>query len=189
MKFLLPHAPLAGPAAEDLAKRDFLAYLIKFSSHTRLQAFLSIADHLTDAEYWPAVEETWTSVEWIAGHEDLWRRFLFESRPRKGAWRMMNPRERKMLRAFAREFTIYRGQWDLDHDLGFSWTTSRAVATKFAKVYHKRFVGAKRDPDWCPGVVCGRALKRDVLAFLNGRSEREIIIRPELVRVTSNRAV
>jgi hypothetical protein len=70
--------------------------------------------------------------------------------------------------------TIYRGQ-DADAPLGIAWTTSKRIAMKFAR-------GAATRQSNRNGVVIRRTVKREnVLAYLTGRGEFEIIVDPERV--------
>jgi hypothetical protein len=72
---------------------------------------------------------------------------------------------------------VYRGQ-DADAPLGIAWTTSKCVAKKFARGAATRL--SNRD-----GVVIHGTVKReDVLAYLTGRNEFEIIVDPARVTVT-----
>jgi hypothetical protein len=72
---------------------------------------------------------------------------------------------------------VYRGQ-DADAPLGIAWTTSKCVAKKFAR-------GAATRQSNRDGVVIHGTVKReDVLAYLTGRNEFEIIVDPARVTVT-----
>lgn len=67
---------------------------------------------------------------------------------------------------------IYRGQMNDDGKYGISWTLDYRVALKFAK-------GAwYRCP--MPGIVyVSQVRRKNVLAYLNGRNEQEVIIDPK----------
>lgn len=68
---------------------------------------------------------------------------------------------------------LYRGQ--LPGEAGLAWSTDRRVAVKFAKT------GGGRSARSGGVVLEGRADPRDVLAFLTGRGESEVVILPENV--------
>lgn len=74
--------------------------------------------------------------------------------------------------------TIYRGQDDPKDKIGFAWTLDYHVAAKFAKGAWAR----------CPRhgvVITGLCKREDVLAYITGRGEQEIIIDPKLVQIVS----
>jgi hypothetical protein len=71
---------------------------------------------------------------------------------------------------------VYRGQ-DADAPLGIAWTTSKCVAKKFTR-------GAATRQGNRDGVVIQGTVKReDILAYLTGRNEFEIIVDPTRVTV------
>jgi hypothetical protein len=68
-------------------------------------------------------------------------------------------------------FPIYRGQ--LGDELGISWSLDKEVAKKFSKTGGGRTLvkGGK--------IISAFCYKQDILAYLTGRSEEEIIIDPK----------
>lgn len=72
-------------------------------------------------------------------------------------------------------FVVYRGQPSSDDPLGISWTTDLTVARKFANGAGLR--------TQISGVIIKRQVKMsNVLAFLTGRGESEIITNPVALR-------
>jgi len=89
--------------------------------------------------------------------------------------------------------TVYRGQemvddnviigWGEDHlPLGIAWSTSEAVAQKFANGAGVRASLSK------PIVYKARVLVQDVFAYLTGRNEHEVILNPEFLRSIDDEA-
>jgi hypothetical protein len=80
-------------------------------------------------------------------------------------------------RAVQSSIDIYRGQ-DADAPLGIAWSTSESIARKFARG------AATRQANRGGVVLHGTVAYEDVLAYLTGRGEFEIIVDPARVTVT-----
>ena len=72
--------------------------------------------------------------------------------------------------------SIYRGQMKADGPLGISWSTSYEVAGKFAR-------GAGLRVRASGVVINGRVKVSNVLGYLTGRGENEIVVNPKDVEV------
>lgn len=72
--------------------------------------------------------------------------------------------------------TIYRGQDDPNETIGFAWTLDLYIAEKFAK-------GAWARVPRHGVVITARCEYKDVLAYITGRGEQEIIIDPKLIEI------
>jgi hypothetical protein len=73
--------------------------------------------------------------------------------------------------------TVYRGFSVDTRDQGLSWTTDKIRAKFFAK----RFAGfGDREK---AQLAIGRVMKTDVIGYLNGRSESEVVVLPENVDI------
>lgn len=180
---LLPIDPALVPlASRELDNRDFGGYLSKFSSEKRLTGFMAIHKFLTDAEYWPLLSGVWQSVETIHHDKRHWKRFLTSKRACREL--IMTEAARAQLARMPNELKIYRGFTHKGGQAGFSWTLKRKTAEFFTAygndsrraMYGFQGGGLRK-------VVCGKCRKRDVIAFINGRKENEIVIDPENVIV------
>lgn len=137
----------------------------------RFEALTEIADEMTDAEFWALVSEVWQDSENIRQHQEEWDDLLRTARP--GCEAMMNGEEREAFDALPDRITVWQGHTD-ERDDGWSWTTRRETAEWFAR----RFADLE---DGIPIVTEAVVNKADVLAYLLGRSEFEILIDPEHV--------
>jgi hypothetical protein len=73
--------------------------------------------------------------------------------------------------------TIYRGQLTFEEPMGVSWSLSKDIATKFS---HGASIRAYVEN----GVLLEALVdKRDIIAYITGRGEEEIIINPTNVRL------
>lgn len=71
--------------------------------------------------------------------------------------------------------TVYRGQLPNDTKMGIAWSTNRLVALKFA-------LGAGVRVPVDNGVILSGKVKRsDILAYITGRNEFEVIVDPQKV--------
>jgi len=160
-------------AAEDALQAErWDQYLLWIGRPYRFYALLAILDPLGDAEYWRLLRTVWDDAE------DLfrWRRViptLLES-ARSNCELLMNERERAYLATLPDIVTIYRG-YDRGHRSGWSWTLSEACAEWFAK----RFSVLEGR---VPRVAVGTVAKGDIIAYLAGRQESEIVVNPVRVR-------
>lgn len=73
------------------------------------------------------------------------------------------------------EIEVYRGQ-DIEYELGWSWTTNKAVAKKFAK--RNACFDAPQ-----PIILTGLVKKANIVAFFDQREEDEILVAPDGMRV------
>lgn len=169
-----PSPPLDAHADEALAERDYARYLGLFGSHERVFPFLSIHTRLTDDEYWRALGSVWINSEWSHEFRPLWDWLFLSNRNRAGSVAMMDAAERERWDELPNEFRVYRGQQRRRDPIGYSWTLSHERAVWFANVGRPRFTDA-----WLRGpglVLSGLVCKSDALAYLNGRTEEEILI-------------
>jgi hypothetical protein len=75
------------------------------------------------------------------------------------------------------ELTIYRGQLSLDEPKGIAWSLSKEIAQKFAH-------GASYRTYVTTGVLLeAKVSKQDIIAYITGRGEEEIIVNPLNVRL------
>lgn len=161
---------------------------------TPLQAFKSIWFHLEKHElaptlyecgsklpvksYWKYVGEAWTRSESHYRQMDIWQA-LIEGAPRgcihATAYRrnMMGAQERSFLSTlqYGGDQLIYRG----GSREGWSWTLDRGKAIWFAKRWQL--------PDQKHGTLWSGVFNpKQAIAYMAGRGEGEIIIRPEYIK-------
>lgn len=79
--------------------------------------------------------------------------------------------EFQKLRARGSYIRVYRGCWEANRE-GWSWTTYKSIAEKFAK---------RHAPDGFPIVMSGKVRLENVVAYFNGREEKEIVVQPHHV--------
>lgn len=133
----------------------------------RLQAFETVVDHLDDKEYWEILSNIWIDSENIWQNFASWQRRLSSSR----AGSLMDEQEKEFFDKLPKRFTIYRGYTKGKNRDGLSYTLEPERAGWFARRY---------DRNSGKTAVRKRVVnKEDVLAYIAGRNEKEIIIRPD----------
>jgi len=105
----------------------------------------------------------------------LWRGLLQRHPEHRAA--MMSDAEQGKLASLPEQVEVWRGVSDAEYAEGFSWTLSRRQAHWFAKRF--AFEGTS------PRLLRGSIARTDVIAFLDGRSEQEIVAFPESVEILS----
>jgi hypothetical protein len=104
---------------------------------------------------------------------------------------MMSAAEGRALARLPDDTTVYRGAGNESQVRGFSWMLDRARAEWFAR----RFVGEYSaealsrlsridlNHESRPVVASGQIAKQEVIAYMDGRAEREIVALPESVTI------
>jgi hypothetical protein len=139
---------------------------------------------MTDAEYWEILSDLYSSAEFFTPDFEVWENLLFSTRPISGAVKMMRPVDRRALANLPPRFTVYRGQQSAEHGPGFSWTIDRARAHWFAHTRGAERMALLAAGTWSKGagvVLRGVVSKTDVLCYLSGRGEDEIIVHPSRI--------
>lgn len=179
--FEIPYSPMvAGRAnkmlaakkaaiAEEEAKGNWEGTLWLYERPYRIGVFYGFRDELSDSEYWRILSELWSDTEnmWQNGY--TWKLLMDSDRPGR-AENFMDDDERAALAELPDELTIYRGT---SHGLppGMSWTLDRDRAEWFARRYQREGYG--------PEMMVGHVSKKDVIGYLTGRSEDEIVANHE----------
>ena len=142
----------------------------------RLDAFRDICWRLDGEDYWELLGRVWTDTENAWQDYDGWREVLCADA--EGRAMMSTPDERSALLlppeqgGLAPRTRIYRGY---HHDTGldgFSWTLDKARARWFA--------ARLRSSDDPPArIASGWVARHNVIAYLNGRDEQELVVLPE----------
>jgi hypothetical protein len=162
-----------------LCKDDWETYVFLHERPYRLDAFMKIRHDITRSQnYWTLLGHIWQDSENIWQHLDDWR-LLFEEPERGYMEFFMDDDDRKAFSlppqkgGMPATFPIYRGfNYDGGED-GFSWTIDRARAEWFARRFS--------DSDHQPLVAAGTVGRKDVIGYLTGRGEQEIVVLPENV--------
>lgn len=157
-------------------EKDWHQFIFAHERYDRLNALAEVMliASVVSVDIWPLITSVWMDQESpdIATWTRIW----------SGGWRArhraMTEAERAALKAMGSKITVYRGYNDPDREHGLSWTTDREqaiwFAQRFADVYGRK-----------PILMEGNVKRKDVIAYLTGRSERELIIAPGNVNITS----
>lgn len=162
----------------DLANKSYKSkkkYIRKYTEEKDINAFMNVIErpyrvpmvmsvlrswwNPTKQEYWDVISWIWQDTECVYENLDTWIELmtLEFSEPQL----MMNDKEKEVYDNLPEIVRVYRGGVD---DKGLSWSLSREKAEWFAN----RF-------DYGYEVFEKEIKKSDILAYLNGRQEQEII--------------
>lgn len=154
-----------------MASRDYKRAMMLHERPYRLGAIEMMLNHelrRNSPIFWEMVGAAWTDSENIYENKAIWED-IWASDPEHRE-HVMTEEDRIAFGKLRKRFRIYRG-WNLyGRREGMSWTTSRPKAIWFAH----RF--AVEGSDYPGSVATGVIEKKDVLAFFNGRGEREIVV-------------
>jgi hypothetical protein len=145
-----------------LEKKNYKQFVWLFERPYRVEAFIKIADKLSDTDYWRLLSDIWIDTENQYAYLKEWKKLLSSKRPNRHY--MMEEEEDNILRSLADEVTVYRGcQKGLNED-GLSWSLDKSKAKFFANRFGKK------------GIILERKIpKSDIVAVLLGRGESEVI--------------
>jgi hypothetical protein len=145
-----------------LANNKYSSYIFLHERPYRLDAFTLIQSKLSDTQYWSLLSEIWTDTENQWQGLNKWKQLLSSNRPSRHY--LMNEEEFNLLQSLPDEVTIYRGCQAGINENGLSWTLNKKKAEFFAKRFSKE------------GIILERKIpKSNIIAFLNGRGESEVI--------------
>jgi hypothetical protein len=160
-------------------KENWDSYVWLHERAYRLDAFLDIKDSIAKApDYWMLLGSIWLDSENIWQNLDEWR-LLFEEPERGSMEYFMDENDREVFRipenkgGMLPTFPIYRGFSVDGGEDGFSWTIDRARAKWFARRWCSE--------DHTPMVAAGTVGRKDVIGYMTGRDEQEIVVLPENV--------
>jgi hypothetical protein len=145
-------------------------YVFMYERPYRLHGFLQIMHHLDDKNYWELLGSIWSDSENIWQNFKVWLKLLADDRP--GKEHFMDAEEREALAKLPDVLVVHRGYVKGKNKNGLSYTLSKEKAEWFAK----RFSNGN------PAVCTRRVKKTDVLAYLTGRGEDEIVLKPEALK-------
>jgi len=113
----------------------------------------------TKEDYWKLISWLWQDTESVYENLDTWIELLTQMFDDPQL--MMNDKEKKVYNNLPETVTIYRGGID---DKGLSWSLSKETAEWFANRFDKGYQVFTKDIS-----------KSQILAYLDGRNEKEII--------------
>jgi len=145
-----------------LANNKYSSYIFLHERPYRLDAFTLIQSKLSDTQYWSLLSDIWTDTENQWQGLNKWKQLLSSNRPSRHY--LMNEEEFNLLQSLSDEVTIYRGCQAGINENGLSWTLNKKKAEFFANRFGKE------------GIILERKIpKSNIIAFLNGRGESEVI--------------
>ncbi|HEY1603668.1 MAG TPA: hypothetical protein VGG64_28965 [Pirellulales bacterium] len=152
-----------------IADGNWEAYVFMHPRTDRLRAFLDLPmEDAPDEDFWRLLGKIWIDSEFLWQEMKLWKSFLSATRSMRH--HIMEKDDRKAFEKLPDVLTIYRGG---EHN-GLSWTVDKAKAKWFAK---RLCFGTNK-----PVVRTGTCQKKDVIAYFNGRNEKEIVILPSNIK-------
>lgn len=143
-------------------RKDWKLFFFMLEGHWRQDFFVLVADEMNTRDYWVAARlivtgESLYNEELVAlltnPKKDLSMRYL-----------LMRKWERARLKAMPDKLTVYRGYGLHAKGMGWSWSLSPKVASRFARRFSKGYVEQ------------GECLKEDVIAYFSDRNEKEIVV-------------
>lgn len=142
--------------------KNFKQFVWLFERPYRVEAFIKIADKLSDTDYWRLLSDVWIDTENQYAYLKEWKKLLASKRSSRHY--MMTEEEDNTLRALPELVNIYRGcQKGINQD-GLSWSLDKSKAKFFANRFGKK------------GIILERKVsKNDIVAVLTGRGESEVI--------------
>jgi hypothetical protein len=147
---------------EKLADKKWSSAIWLYERPYRMEKFAEWMHDMTDSEYWDLLGSIWTDSENLWQYGSLPGYLLRKDRP--GRENMMDASEKKFLAGLPEEFVVYRG-FQRRNKKGWSWSLS----------YHKAKWFAERFDQKGAGVIQATVKKKDVIAYLSGRNEYEIV--------------
>lgn len=156
-----------------ILKKKWYQIVFMYEIMFLLDAFRKYLERFDDKSYWQILAAVWVHQEQLWRNRKLYLQ-LFQS-PRPQRQFLMTAAERRKLDGMPDEFPVYRG-FIGKRGMGLSWTTDRAKAEWFAR----RFAALTHLGQ--PRLMEGKAKKQDVLAYFNGRKEKEVVIDPAKIR-------
>lgn len=153
--------------AQTLEKKNYKQFVWLHERPYRVEAFIKVADKLSDTDYWRLLSDVWIDTENQHAYLEQWKYLLDSDRSSKHY--MMNEEEDQLLSSLPDKIIIYRGCQKGLNENGLSWTLDKSKAKFFAN----RFGGE--------GIILEKEISKSaVIAFLIGRGESEIIYKEEI---------
>jgi hypothetical protein len=147
-----------------LAEGNFTKYVWLHERPYRIDAFIEVANKMTDRCYWETLSVIWSDTE--NGWQNLseWQRLFDSDRPEK-RYLMDEDDNYETYSNLPDVVTVYRGCQKNQNENGLSWTLNKERAQFFANRLGKQ------------GIVLEKTVKKNqIVAVLLGRNEEEVII-------------
>jgi hypothetical protein len=145
-----------------IANKDYKQSVWLVEKPYRVEAFIKIAEKLSDTDYWKLLSAVWIDTENQYAYLKEWKKLLASKRPNRHY--MMDEEDDNILRSLPDLVTIYRGCQKGINENGLSWSLDKAKAEFFANRFGKK------------GIILERTIsKNDIVAVLTGRGESEVI--------------
>ena len=146
-----------------LAESNYNKYVWLHERPYRFDAFVEVADKMSDRRYWETLSVIWSDTE--NGWQNLseWQRLFDSDRPERKY--LMDEFEFHAYSNLPKTVTLYRGCQKNQNENGLSWTFEKEKAEFFAHRLKKN------------GIVLEKTVKKNqIVAVLFGRNEQEAII-------------
>jgi hypothetical protein len=151
-----------GDVKKALENKKYDSFVWLHERPYRIEAFIQIADKLSDTKYWSLLGSIWTDTENQWQNLEQWKELLSVNRSSRHY--LMDESEVQLLNSLPELVTIYRGCVKGLNEDGLSWTLDKAKAEFFANRFSKG------------GIILEREIpKSDIIAVLAGRGESEVI--------------
>jgi hypothetical protein len=169
-------------------RKEWDNYLSAQGHESVLSAFVRIVPELDGETYWRLLRDAWERADSFSPRELALTLLRIYPEHRHA---MMTEAERADLASMPSAFDVYRGVGNRQYLRGFSWTTDQARAKWFARQFLDRPLAAavRLGHGFDPGhqadpvVAHGTVRRTDVIAYLGGRQEQEIVALPEHVSI------
>jgi len=135
-------------------------------------AFREYEKQFDDGSYWLTLGRIWSQQEEVWRQRNWYLQRFRSPRPQRES--LMSAEEHQYLHELPAEFPIYRG-FIGNRGEGLSWSLDRAKAEWFARRFS--ILTELGQPRLMTGVI----KKKDVLAYFDGREEKEIVVDPAKV--------
>lgn len=156
---------------EEIAKKNWRSVLWMYERPYRMSKFAELSGKMTDDEYWDILGSIWTDSENLWQYNHIIENIIYCGRDCQE--KIMDEEDREFLASLPETVTIYRGHQGRINRRGWSWSLSYHKARWFSH----RF-GSKKAK-----VSKATIKKTDIIAYLSGRSEFEIIADPHALKV------
>jgi hypothetical protein len=146
-----------------LKQRNWTKYVWLHERPYRIDAFIEVADKMSDRNYWEHLACIWADTE--NGWQNLseWQRLFDSDRPERRY--LMDTYDFQAYSNLPDMVTVYRGCQKNQNENGLSWTFDKEKAQFFATRLGKK------------GIVLEKSVnKNQIVAVLLGRNEQEVII-------------
>jgi hypothetical protein len=177
-------ANLARRAEEALEENDFAGYVFRHERGYRMGKLMDLVGEgvfedwggfpRLAVKFWQLAADVWVDAEFDED-DPCWTDLMDTSLPNR--WAMTDSKDRKRLAAMPETVTVYRGvqSWSEDGAMdyahsGWSWTLSPKTARFFARRWLQN--------GQHPYVISAEVPKSLIDAYLTGRGEDEVLIRP-----------